>query len=172
MLPDDMDTFRLDLFPELQRTITRQGIKAFSDEYYSQELGEAYIAGLRDVTLKYDPRDLSRLYVRIPHRGYIEVPYRFEHYGPPPTLWLLKASRRSRVPAGPGEGEPVARRAAEKTRQIISQAASKSGAAARQAERLRLDRREAGRPLGSADVQSAPAPTDDDAWLGLFGDEQ
>lgn len=171
--PSDMAAFRLDLFPELNRTIGRQGLKAFGEFYYSDELSEAYIIGARDVVVKYDPRDLSTLYVKIPERGYIEVPYRFSRPGPAPTLWLLKAARRSRT-RGEAIGDAVAvRRAVERTEQVIQKAAQKPGGAARQAERLRRDRKAAAkaRPSFAPPRPAAATSTssDDDDWGGAFG---
>lgn len=164
-LPDDMEAFRLDLLPEITPTIGRRGIKAFSDEYYSRALGEAYIAGSRKVVAKYDPRDLSRLHVQIPGRGYLEVPYRLQREGPAPTLWLLKASRRG-GPSGRAQiRNPDVRRAVEDAEATIKAAASRSGSAARQVERLRRERQ------AVADLRVIPAlpPTPDDDWGGAFG---
>ncbi|KRA60136.1 hypothetical protein ASD79_07810 [Caulobacter sp. Root655] len=163
--PDDMEAFRLDLLPEITSTIGRRGIKAFSDEYYSPPLGEAYILGARKVVAKYDPRDLSRLYVQIPDRGYLEVPYRLRREGPAPTLWLLKASRRgSRLP-GAAARNPDARRGVENAEAVVKTAAARSGTAARQVERLRLERQ------AVAELRVIPAlpPSDDDDWGGAFG---
>lgn len=163
--PPDMEAFRLDLFPEINSTIGRQGIKAFSDEYYSRELGEAYISGLRKVTAKYDPRDLSHLYVKVPDGGYIEVPYRLRREAPAPTLWLLKASRRGSRLSGATARNPDARRGVERAEAVIRAAAAKSGVAARQVERLRLERQAA------ADLRVIPVlpSSDDDDWGGAFG---
>lgn len=164
--PPDMEGFRLDLFPEISSTIGRQGIKAFSDEYYSRELGEAYIRGLRKVVAKYDPRDLSHLYVKVPDRGYIEVPYRLWREAPAPTLWLLKASRRGMRSSEVTARNPDARLGVERAEAVIRAAAARSGVAARQVERLRLERQ------AVADLRVIPAavpPSDDDDWGGAFG---
>ena len=163
--PDDMETFRFDLFPEIERTVTRQGIKAFCDEYYCQEIGEYYISGMRRAAVKYDPRDLSRLYVKGAQGAYIAVPYRLRRERPPPTLWLLKAARRSMTQAGStGRDQVTVRRATESVEQIIKQAATKSDKAARQVERLRRDRSAATGYRPS--VAATPAPDDD--WGGAF----
>jgi putative transposase len=163
--PEDVRTFRLDLFPGLQRTIGRQGVKAFNEEYYSQRLGEAYIAGVRTIVAKYDPRDLSRLYVRLPGEGYIVVPYRLPRDRPAPTLWLVNLARRTAQPQVAQRRDRVAvRRATEAAEAVIKQTAPKSTAAARQAERLRRDRVAVAAP-------SAPIvlPKSDDDWGGAFG---
>jgi putative transposase len=162
--PDDMEAFRLDLFPQITRKVGRQGIKAFHEEYYSQQLGEAYISGLRTVAIKYDPRDLSRLYVELPKAAYIVVPYRLRRDEPPPTLWLLKAARRETRSQGVGQCDRSSvRRALSAMETTIERAASRSSSAARQAERLRLDRK-------TAPVIQAPEQVidDDDDWGGFF----
>ncbi|MGC1302989.1 MAG: DDE-type integrase/transposase/recombinase [Caulobacteraceae bacterium] len=170
MLPIDARGFRLDLFPELRRTIGRQGIQAFGEFYCSAALTAAYIKGVTDVRVKFDPRDLSRLYVKLPDLGYTEVPYRFARPGPAPTLWLLKAARRSRLP-GETVGDAVAaRRAAERAERLIEQGAKKPGAAARQAERLRRDRKAAVKARTTLALPPPPSPPVDDDWGGFFGD--
>lgn len=164
-LPDDFDSFRLDLFPQVGATITRQGINLFSDSYYCQELGEAFILGLRKVVVKYDPRDLSRIYVKKPDGGYMEVPYRFRREGPAPTLWLLKAARRVRkADHGAAADQTTIRRAVQDTEKLIAAASERSTKAARQRERLRLDRKPS--------ATKSPDPTPPDfTWGGAFGDE-
>jgi putative transposase len=167
--PEDPEAFRLDLLPEISRTIGRQGIKAFNDLYYCQEVGEAFIAGVREVQVKYDPRDLSHIYFRVAGRGYVTVPLRLVREGPPPTLWLYKAARRT---AGELDKtrphREVLRRATAEAEQIIHNASRRSGKAARQLERLARDRAAAGAWVGrSAPVQ----PGYDDDWGGAFEGE-
>jgi putative transposase len=162
---DDMQAFRLDLLPEIMPTIGRRGIKAFSEQYYSPALGDAYIQGSRKVVAKYDPRDLSRLYVQIPDRGYLEVPYRLKREGPGPTLWLLNASRRGSRSLNPVARNPNVRQGVENAEAVLKTAAARSGAAARQVERLRLERQ----AMAELRVFPAPPPADDDDWGGAFG---
>jgi putative transposase len=167
--PEDPEAFRLDLLPELSRTIGRQGIKAFNDFYYCQEVGEAFIAGVRGVSIKYDPRDLSHIYLRIAGRGYVTVPLRLFREGPPPTLWLYKAGRR--IAGELNKTRPhheVLRRATAKAEQIIHDASRRSTKAARQIERLTRDRAAAGAWVG----RNAPVQPDyDDDWGGAFEGE-
>lgn len=163
--PEHMEAFRLDILPQIERSVTRQGIKPFNEEYYSARLGEAYIAGLRRVSVKYDPRDLSQIYVKNPQGGYLAVPYRFRREGQPPTLWLVKTARRASSKPGSTKTErAIGRRATEAAELVIAQAAPKSGAAARQLERLMRDRSAAAafRP------SPQPPPSTDDDWGGVF----
>ncbi len=165
--PEDPEAFRLDLLPEMPRTIGRQGIKAFNDCYYSQEIGEAFIAGLRDIKVKYDPRNLSRLYVKIPGHGYVVVPQRLFRDGPPTTLWLYKAGRRVAGELDKTGSDPaIVRRATLAAEQVITASAPKSMKAARKLERLHRDREiSAHWPLCT---NHAVAGSDDD-WGGAFG---
>jgi putative transposase len=151
--PEDAVSFRLDLLPAFERTITRQGIKAFSDEYYSPALGEAYAAGVRRVTAKYDPRDLSRLHVKLPDGAYLDVPYRLRREKPAPSLWLLKATRKS-MSSRERRDRTAVRRATEAAEAVIRAAATKSSVAARQSERLDLGRRE----VTKAEPTPSPRP--------------
>lgn len=121
--------------------------------------------GSRKVVAKYDPRDLSRLYVQIPNRGYLEVPYRLKREGPGPTLWLLNASRRGSRSLNPVARNPNVRQGVENAEAVIKTAAARSGAAARQVERLRLERQ----AVAELRVFPAPPPADDDDWGGAFG---
>lgn len=165
--PHDPETFRLNLLPELQRTIGRQGIKAFNDYYYSQEVGEAFIRGIRNITVKYDPRNLSKVYVHIPPHGYVTVPQRLFREGPPTTLWLYKASRQAAGEMDKTRSDPVTvRRATAAAEKVVTAAAPKSVKAARQLERLHREREMSAHwPRGAHQVVEAS----DDDWGGAFG---
>lgn len=166
--PKDPDAFRLDLLPELPRTIGRQGIQAFNELYYCQEIGEAFISGTRQVKAKYDPRDLSHLYVQVRGGSYVTVPLSRFREGAPLTLWLYKASRRAAGEVGKARPHrETLQRAAEHVEQIIQGAAGRSMQAARQLERLDRARATARQWVG----RSAPVQPnrDDDDWGGAFG---
>lgn len=165
--PEDPDAFRLDLLPELPRTIGRQGIQAFNELYHCPEISEAFISGTREIKAKYDPRDLSHLYVHIRGRGYVTVPLSRFREGPPLTLWLYKASRRGAGEAGKARPHrETLQRAAAQAEQVIQHAAGRSMQAARQLERLATARATAGQWVG----RSAPVQPDhdDDDWGGAF----
>ncbi|WP_082539745.1 MULTISPECIES: Mu transposase C-terminal domain-containing protein [unclassified Caulobacter] len=166
--PDDSEKFRLDLFPEEDRVITRQGIRLFCDEYYSHEIGDLYISGVRAVKIKYDPRNLSQIYVRDPHGRYLTVPYRFKRNSPPTTLWLLKTARRTIRQTGVVEHDRhTTKYATEMAEKVVTQAARRSDRAARNIERLKRDR-------GAAEGlfrTVKDAPRNDDDWGGAFEGE-
>lgn len=169
--PEDPDAFRLDLLPELPRTIGRQGIKAFNELYYCDEIGEAFISGTREIKAKYDPRDLSHLYVHVRGIGYITVPLSRFRDGPPLTLWLYKASHRGAGEAGKVHPHrETLQHAAAQAERIIQEAAGRSMQAARQLERLDRARATAGHWVGRS-VPIQPDHDDDD-WGGAFGGGQ
>lgn len=157
-LPDDADHFRLDLFPHFEATITRTGIKKFGQEYASADTTIAFASGVRRVLVKYDPRNLSRLYVELQPGRYTTIPFRFPHdperY---PTLWFYKfhrvmaAQRRDHV-----EGL-LAREAQRRTEEYLLSEAQSSKILRRAQERMRHDR-----------LATGTATLDDDSWGGVL----
>jgi len=65
-------SFRLDFMPEETRCITPKGI-VFKGKYYFSPALRSYI-GLKDVSLKFDPYSLKKIWVML-DGSYIEVPY-------------------------------------------------------------------------------------------------
>jgi putative transposase len=165
--PDDIETFRLDLLPETTRTMSRYGISLFNQHYYSEDLGAALRAGQKASRVKYDPRDLSEIYVGV-DGAYLTVPYRFADGDPPRTLWLYQAARRTVTESGRRLSSVNVRNATARAEALVLDAAKVSERAGRQAERLRLARRdvEAGRVGQPATSQA------DDEWDGIFGGDQ
>lgn len=162
--PADSVQFRLDLLPEETRTIGPQGIKFYKEEYYSPELGAAYVRGEREVLVKDDPREFSEIYVRL-RSGFTPVGMRFPHRGPPPPLWLRQLGMRS-LPNELKRDRAAIRRAAEKAEAVIENASERYARQRRQAERLQLDRRAASQLR--AGLSGAPEPKRDDDWGGVF----
>jgi putative transposase len=74
--PVDPHRFYLDFLPFERRTIGRDGIRLFNVAYWHGAL-QSYISadGTRYV-IRYDPRDMSRVYLAEPGGTYLEVPYR------------------------------------------------------------------------------------------------
>jgi putative transposase len=138
--PVDPDVFRFDLFPGVERTISRQGIRLLNEDYCSPQLVEAHLSGVRLVVVKYDPRDLSRIYVRLAKDRFITVPV-LRADGQPRPLWLYHASRRAAAATGQRWDRTRAREAQDRTEILIDQASAKSDRARRQADRLAAGRR-------------------------------
>lgn len=165
--PADPVQFRVDLLPEEKRTITPQGIQFYNEEYYSPELGAAFLRGEREVVVKFDPREFSEIYVRLPN-GFTAVGMRFPHRGPPPPLWLRKLGMRS-LSKEQKRDRGAIRQAAAKAEAVIETAANRYARQRRQAERLQHDRR--GASQMRAGLSNAPEPNRDDDWGGVFSGE-
>ncbi len=92
-IPKDPAAFFLDFLPGVTRRVERDGIHFHRIRYWSNVLSPW--AGRREEPLlvKYDPRNLSRLYVRDAGGRYWTVPY--ANLGLPPiALWELLEVRR------------------------------------------------------------------------------
>jgi len=91
-LPRDVRRFRLDFLPLQQRVIGREGIELFGLKYSCAELEpEIHLAKRRVV--RFDPRDLSSVYLERLGAQPLEVPLR-DHRLPSMSIWELKAIRR------------------------------------------------------------------------------
>lgn len=84
--PADARQFFLDLLPGKSRLIRRDGIRVFSIHYWDNVLSPLAGRSRRPVLIKYDPRDLSRIYFLDEDGNYWDIPYR-ELGRPPVTLW-------------------------------------------------------------------------------------
>jgi putative transposase len=91
--PPDENEFFLDFLPAVPRRIQRDGIHFFNIRYWDSILSP-WAGRLKDVLLvKYDPRNLSRVYVRDLHGRHWPVPY--ANLGQPRiSLWELEEARR------------------------------------------------------------------------------
>jgi len=170
-MPSAPENFRFDLFPEEPRIVSRTGIRAFCETYNSTELMECFAAGLRDVAIKYDPRNLRQLYVDIdpPRRRYIEVPLVWPETSSVSTLWLYHATRRSGASVQPTRNRTDIRAAQARMAEVVRQAhGGASIRSNRQAERFLQATKAV--PLHSNSVTSV---VDLDEWdADAFGDDQ
>ena len=69
--PTDPRRFLMDFLPTERRVLQRDGLHLFNIRYWSDELRRLMGQGEK-VTIKYDPRDLSRVFVRVDD-GYVEA---------------------------------------------------------------------------------------------------
>ncbi len=69
--PTDPRRFLMDFLPAERRVLQRDGLHLFNIRYWSDELRRLMGQGDK-VTVKYDPRDLSRVFVRVDD-GYVEA---------------------------------------------------------------------------------------------------
>jgi putative transposase len=91
--PQDPARFLLDFLPGERRLIRRNGIRIFNIHYWDNILSP--LAGRSDqrYLVRYDPRDLSRVFLRDDNGEYWTIPYR-DLGAPPVSLWEHRNATR------------------------------------------------------------------------------
>lgn len=168
--------FLASLLPFEWRQVRRDGIHLFGIRYWDDVL-VPHVGRLRSkVQVKYDPRDLSSVFVRLPDGHHLSVRYA-NLSRPPISLWeLSRANARIRAQGRAEVNEPILFASIDEQRRIEDEALSKSKAA-RRAKALRPDdpaeRNLAGHPsatplrgidTGNPDVELLPTEIMDDRW--------
>ena len=97
-MPADLRQFLIDFLPSEQRVLQRDGLHLFHIRYWSDALRWLMGQGGCKLTLKYDPRDLSRIFV-LTKDGIIEA-RPADLTRPAITLWEHRAARRALREAG------------------------------------------------------------------------
>ncbi len=135
-LPADPRGFVRDFLPFKERKVGRQGIRLFNITYYDEELANIINSSNRNVKIKYNPRDMSTVFVETSDGKYMPVQYA-DLTRPPISLWeyqlvgkALNAQGRRTI------NEETIFGAIEAKRQILEQAQAASKAARRAAARL------------------------------------
>src|ERR1035441_5738189 len=91
--PSDGSEFFLDFLPAVPRRIQRDGIHFYNIRYWDNILSPWAGRLIDSLLVKYDPRNLSRVYVRDPSGRHWPVPY--ANLGQPPiSLWELEEARK------------------------------------------------------------------------------
>lgn len=137
-MPVDFRQFLVDFLPSEQRVLQRDGLHLFHIRYWSDELRWLMGRESRKFTLKYDPRDLSRIFV-LTNEGIIEA-RPADLTRPAITLWEHRAARRSLREAGRRSvDEDLIFRTIEAQRELIDTAVRQTKATRRhQARRAHL----------------------------------
>lgn len=91
-LPPDRMAFWTSFLPEAKRRLLKDGIHLEKIRYWSDVLAMDLGRG-GQMLLKYDPRDLSRIFVRRPDGSYVEARYRNLAY-PATTIWEWRNAKR------------------------------------------------------------------------------
>jgi putative transposase len=73
--PSDLDRFLLDFLPFRERTIQRNGISLFNITYSDGVLSTFPARQRQKFIVRYDPRDMSRVYLRDEEGQYWPIPY-------------------------------------------------------------------------------------------------
>jgi putative transposase len=92
-MPCDLVRFRLDFLPLQRRVVGREGIELFGLKYSCEELAPEVHLGARRV-VRFDPRDVSRVYLERPRAQPLLVPLR-DRSLPAMSLWELRAVRKA-----------------------------------------------------------------------------
>jgi putative transposase len=98
-IPFDMDAFRVSFLPSERRQIRRDGIHLFKIRYWSDTL--AGQIGRKDsaVVVRYDPRNLSSVWIELEAGRSVEARYRNLEM-PPMSLWEYREARQYRLAQG------------------------------------------------------------------------
>jgi putative transposase len=91
--PQDPSRFLLDFLPAEERLIRRDGIRMFNLHYWDNVLSPLAGRSQQRFVIKYDPRDLSRVYWCDDKGDYWPIPYR-DLGAPPITLWEHRNAAR------------------------------------------------------------------------------
>lgn len=139
-IPFDLDAFRVSFLPSEKRQIRRDGIHLFAIRYWSDAL--AGRVGRKDdkVVVRYDPRDLSAIWVELEGGRCVEARYRNLEI-PPVSLWEYReAIRMARALGKTGSNELVLAELIRRQRQIEGESRVLT-----KAERRSRERRNAGK---------------------------
>ena len=144
----DPRRFLIDFLPLERRLVRRDGVSLYSIGYWSDVL-RVWIGNPEPMIVRYDPRDLSRIYLLGPDGIYYDLSYR-DLRRPPISLWEHRlALKRLRKSGRATVDENAIFRAIEEMRSITEEAVRTSKMARRRHERrLRVIQ-------GGAEKQSA-----------------
>jgi putative transposase len=134
-IPFDMDAFRVSFLPSEQRQVRRDGIHLFDIRYWSDAL--AGHIGRKDgkVIVRYDPRDLSSIWVELNGGRCVEARYRNLEI-PPVSLWEYReAMQKGRALGKKGSNEVVLAQLIHQQRQIADESRVLTKAERRSRER-------------------------------------
>ncbi len=145
-IPFDMEAFRVSFLPSEKRQVRRDGIHLFDIRYWSDALAGRAARKDGKVVVRYDPRDISAIWVELDGGRCVEARYRNLEI-PPVSLWEYReAMRMARTLGKTGSNELVLAELIRQQRQIEGESRILT-----KAERRSRERRSA--PKG-------PTPTD------------
>jgi putative transposase len=159
----DAEALLLDFLPFEERIVRRDGVRLFSIFYQDGALAHLVDHGSGKLRIKYDPRDLSAVYVELSAGNHVRV--RYADLGRPPvTLWEHRdAVRRLRLEGRRSVDEHAIFAAIEEQRRVLMEAQASSKAARRAvarigaAERANASRRPTGEARDDTEAQ-VPMP--------------
>ena len=131
--PSDPKAFHLDFLPFEKRLVGRAGLRLFNIFYWHGALNMLVRDG-KEYDIKYDPSDLSRVYLHEAAGSYLEIPYRDLSHGPVSLYEVESGVRRLRALGSTTTDEHKLFEAIRKQREIIESSKSKTLKARRQSQ--------------------------------------
>jgi putative transposase len=158
----DPHRFLIDFLPIERRLIRRDGISLHSVSYWSDVL-RVWIGTPEKMIVRYDPRNLSRIYLLGPDGRYYDIPYR-DLRRPPITLWEQRlALKRLQEEGRSHVDERAIFRTIETMRKIADEAVFATKTVRRQQERrLRLIQGGRADPSVTTPCDGAAVETEED----------
>jgi putative transposase len=136
--PADAEALLLDFLPFEERTVRRDGVRLFNVLYQDGALAHLVDDGGGRPRVKYDPRDLSAVFVELPTGDHIRVPYA-DIGRPAVTLWEHRlATKRLREEGRRTVDEYAIFAAIEDQRRVLAEAYDRSKSARRAGVRAGL----------------------------------
>lgn len=134
-IPFDIEAFRVSFLPSEQRQVRRDGIHLFDLRYWSDALAGYIGRRNRKVVVRYDPRDLSAVWVELDGGRCVEARYRNLEI-PPVSLWEYReAMQKARAMGKLGTNELVLAELIRQQRQIEGESRTLTKAERRSRER-------------------------------------
>lgn len=147
-LPPDRLRFWVAFLPEERRQLRRDGIHLFGVRYWSPALAQDVGHATQRLAVRYDPRDISRVFVRRPNGSFVEARYRHLGY-PPVSLWERNAAVRRLRERGRHEVDEAMIFASISAQRVIEDDAQRRSAKARRSR----ERRPAAQTAGATAVR-------------------
>jgi putative transposase len=150
-LPPDPAAFVLDFLPFQQRMVRREGVRLFNVTYFDGTLAPLLDSDERSCRVKYDPRDMSAVFVELAAGGHLRIPCA-DLGRPAVTLWEQRLATRTLREAGHRRVDETAIFAAiAEQRRVLAEAQASSKQARRTSARLPEG--------GSKEVDAPPTPS-------------
>jgi putative transposase len=156
----------IDFLPLERRLVRREGVVLHGIAYWSDVLS-TWIGERHKMIVRYDPRDLSRIYLLAPDGTYYDLPYR-DLYQPAISLYERRSAlKRLREQGHRAFDESALFSAVDSMRRITEHASKQTKLARRQRERQRHWQR-ATRTTVSTDVVKSPVLPTVQRGEGMF----
>jgi putative transposase len=178
-LPPDPAAFVLDFLPFQQRIVRREGVRLFNVTYFDGTLASLLDSNECSCRVKYDPRDMSAVFVELPAGGHLRIPCA-DLGRPAVTLWEQRLATRTLREAGHRSIDETAIFAAiAEQRRVLAEAQASSKLARRTSARLPEagSKEVAAPPPASRETEGpdagdhearVPAVAEGDAWRTEF----